>query len=382
MTYHLVVVIGLFTFALNMIFNLRVIKKPNADNATLYKSPFVSVLIPARDEEDNIEACVKSLQLQDYPNYEILVLDDNSSDSTSSIVQRMSSDSERTQLLHGEELPKGWAGKPFACYQLAKKAKGSWLLFVDADTIHTEDMLSCVMTSALKTGCSLLSGFPRQIAKTLPEKAAMPLIYFIILSWLPLWWLQRSAKPKPQIAIGQFLLFPKDDYWSFGGHEAVKSRILDDIWLGIEVHRQGGRHVVINLSSVVSCRMYRNIGGIWHGLVKCIYSVAAMSSLALAGLILVATIFFFLPFYSLWCEFFVLTAPSVGRSLIVSQVTIILSMRWMTDKQFREPAVSAILHPIGISFLIMAVFYSVLRQAMGRHVQWKKRLYGGKSGLT
>jgi len=214
------------------------------------------------------------------------------------------------------------------------------------------------------------------------RKSSHATIYFIILSWLPLWWLQCSAKPKPQIAIGQFLLFPKDDYWSFGGHEAVKSRILDDIWLGIEVQRQGGRHVVINLSSVVSCRMYRNIGGIWHGLVKCIYSVAALSSVALVGLILAAVIFFFLPFYSLWCEFFVVTAPSIWRSLVFSQVTIILSMRWITDRQFREPAVSAILHPIGMGFLIMAVFYSVVHQMVGGHVQWKKRLYGGKSGLT
>ena len=106
MVYDLVVTLGLLSFALNLLFNLRVIKRPKVEGSTLVKSPLVSILIPARDEERNIEACIHSLQQQDYPNFEIIMLDDNSSDRTASIVQKMMGNDNRTQLIRGEKLPK------------------------------------------------------------------------------------------------------------------------------------------------------------------------------------------------------------------------------------------------------------------------------------
>jgi len=381
MIYQLVISIGLIVFALNLALNLRVLKKPEDDVTMPEPAPFVSVLIPARDEEANIESCVRSLQRQDYHNFEILVLDDNSSDDTANIVKRLMVADNRTCLIPGEPLCEGWAGKPFACYQLAKKAKGDWLLFVDADTIHAPHMLRSVMSLAIKSGCSLLSGFPRQLTSSLSEKVSIPLMYFIILSWLPLWWLQRSRKPKPSLAVGQFLLFPSEEYWRIGGHEAVKSRILEDVWLGVEVNRHGGRHMAINLSLVVSCHMYQSAKSLWEGFVKWMYSVAVLSSTALIGLLIAGLLFFLLPFFSLWKELFWIASPSMWRSLVISQVSVILAMRWLTDKHFRGPFISALLHPLGFSFLIVAVFYAFSRRIMGSHVRWKERLYGGASGV-
>jgi len=225
MNYHLAVLIGLIIFALNLVFNLRALRNRKNDSVALDPVPFVSVLIPARDEEANIEPCLNSLRQQEYQNFEILILDDNSSDGTATIVRRLASLDERICLVAGQPLREGWAGKPFACYQLAQKAKGDYLLFVDADTVHAPNMLRNVMSLAVGSGCSLISGFPRQIATSLSERVTIPLIYFIILSWLPLWWLQSSRKLKPSLAIGQFLLFPRDEYWRIGGHEAVKSKI-------------------------------------------------------------------------------------------------------------------------------------------------------------
>jgi chlorobactene glucosyltransferase len=184
MAYQLLIAIGLAIFAFNLVLNLRVLKKPHNDSAIPEPAPLISVLIPARDEEENIESCVKSLQKQDYPDFEILVLDDDSSDNTANIVERIAVSDDRLQLIHGEPPPKGWAGKPFACYQLAKKAKGSWLLFVDADTVHAPHMLRSVLALALNFRCSLLSGFPHQLAISLPEKVTIPIMYFIIMSWL------------------------------------------------------------------------------------------------------------------------------------------------------------------------------------------------------
>ena len=381
MLYQLIIAVGLVTFALNLILNLRNLKAPHSDSKIPQPAPFVSVLIPARDEEANIETCLESIQKQDYPNFEIIVLDDNSSDNTANIVQWIAAKDNRVQLIRGDPLPEGWAGKPFACYQLARKARGSWLLFTDADTTHAPHMLRSVLALTLKFRPSLLSGFPRQLAASLSQKVAMPVLYFVILSWLPLWWLQRSKEPKPSLAIGQFLLFPREEYWRIGGHKAVKSRILEDVWLGVEVIRHGGRHVMVDLSPVVSCSMYRSLGAMWEGFIKWIYSVAVLSPVMLVGLIVAGYIFFLAPFYSLWNELFVVAAPTGWRAVVIFQVATILVMRWLVDNHFKESVVSTFLHPLGFSFLILTSLYAVSRQVVGAGICWKKRLYGRESGV-
>ncbi len=381
MLYQIIVAVALVSFLLNLIFNLRSLKTPRIDSKISEPAPFISVLIPTRDEEANIGKCLESLQKQEYPNFEILVLDDNSSDDTANIVDRMKARDSRIQLFRGEPLLEGWAGKPFACYQLAKKARGSWLLFVDADTVHAPHMLRSVLALALRLRTSLLSGFPRQIATSLPQKVAIPVLYFVILSWLPLWWLRRSKEPKPSLAIGQFLLFPKEEYWRIGGHKSVKSRILEDVWLGIEVVRHGGRHIAVDLSPVVSCHMYQSLGAMWEGFIKWIYSVAAISSAALVGLLVAGYIFFLAPFYWLWNDLFVATSPSDCRNVVILQVATILVMRWLVDNRFKESAVSTLLHPLGFSFLFLVGLYAGSRRVVGAGIHWKRRLYGRETGV-
>jgi len=381
MLYQVIVAVGLVSFVLNLVLNLRSLRKPHSDSNLPEPAPFISVLIPARDEEPNIEVCLESLQKQDYPNFEVLVLDDNSSDSTANIVARIAARDERIQLIRGDLLPEGWAGKPFACYQLAKRAKGSWLLFVDADTTHASHMLRSVLALALRLKPSLLSGFPRQLATSLSQKVAISVLYFVIFSWFPLWWLQRSKKPRPSLAIGQFLFFPREEYWRIGGHRAVKSRILEDVWLGVEVNRHGGRHVAVDLSPVVSCHMYRGLGVMWEGFVKWIYSVAALSRAALIGLMVAGYIFFLAPFYWLWNDLFVVAVPTDWRAIVVFQVALILIMRWLVDNRFRGSIVSTLLHPVGFSFLFVACLYSGSRQVTGAGIRWKKRLYDRESSV-
>jgi len=381
MLYHLIIAAGLVGSVFNLIFNFRALKRPRIDSRVPEPAPLVSVLIPARDEEVNITVCLESLQNQDYPNFEILVLDDNSSDNTADIVERIASEDNRIRLLRSEPLPEGWTGKSFACYQLAQRARGSWLLFVDADTIHAPHMLRSVLALALKFKSGLLSGFPRQLASSLPQKIAIPVLYFVIMSWLPLWWLHRSKKPKPSLAIGQFLLFPTEEYWRIGGHKAVKSRILEDVWLGVEINRHGGRHIAIDLSPVVSCNMYRNLGAMWEGFVKWIYSVSVLSRAALVLLIAAGFAFFLAPFYWLWRELFVVSTPTGWGSIVIFQVVVIIAMRWLVDKRFKGPIVSTFLHPLGFSFLVLTGLYGGSRQVVGAGVRWKKRLYRKESAI-
>jgi len=379
MLYHWIIAGGLISFVLNIFLNIWALKRPRSDSKLPQPAPLVSILIPTRDEEDNIEACLESLQNQDYPNFEILVLDDSRSDDTFNIVQRIAAADERISLFRSEPLPEGWVGKPFGCYQLARKARGSWLLFVDADTVHAPHMLRSVLAMALKLKPGMLSGFPRQLASSWPQKIAIPVIYFVIMSWFPLWWLQRSRKPKPSLAIGQFLLFPKEAYWRIGGHKAVKSRILEDVWLGVEITRHGWRHIALDLSPVVSCNMYRNLGAMWEGFVRWLYSVAALSRVALVLMIAAGYLFFLAPFYWLWRELFVVSAPTGWGAILVLQVALIVAMRWLVDGRFKSSLISTLLHPLGFSFLVLISLYGFSRQVVGAGVRWKNRLYSEAS---
>jgi len=381
MLYQMVVAVLLVIILINLVLNLRSLRRPDINSKVPEPAPLISVLIPARNEEENIETCLKSLQKQDYPNFEILVLDDNSEDRTAELVEGMAAKDNRIRLIRGESLPEGWAGKPFACYQLAEKAKGSWLLFIDADTTHAPHMLRSTLALALELKPSLLSGFPRQMAESLPEKVAMPVLYFVIMSLLPLWWVHRSKGLKPSLTIGQFILFPREDYWRIGGHMAVKDRILEDVWLGVETVRHGGRHIAIDLSTVFYCRMYRDVGKMWEGFVKWMYSVAALSPFALVGLIAAGFAFYLAPFYWLWSAYLSAAAPTDWRFIVVFQVAMIIFMRWLVEHHFRQSLLSTFLHPLGFSFLVAAGLYGGWREVVGLGVRWKERLYGEASGV-
>jgi chlorobactene glucosyltransferase len=380
MIYQIIIAGILLIILINLILNLRSLRVPNRKSKVPRTAPLISILVPARNEEENIRTCLESLQKQDYPNFEILVLDDNSRDSTAAIVNEMATKDSRINLHFGEPLPDDWAGKCFACYQLAQKAKGDWFLFVDADTTHEPYMLRSVLALAKELKTSLLSGFPRQLATTFPQKVIMPIFYFILLGWLPLWWLHRSKTPKPSMAIGQFLFFSKDEYWRIGGHKAVKSKIVEDVWMGIEVSRKGGRHIAVDLSNVVSTQMYRDIGEMWNGLGKSIYSVAAMAPMGLVALIVVAYFLYIAPFFWLWNGFFMATEePLIWRGVVVSQIIIMLLMRWLVDSRFREPGISVWFHPIGLAFYLINVFYALGRWILGAGITWKERFYGKES---
>jgi len=381
MIYQSIVAVLLVVFATNLILNLRALRKPDRNSKIPEPAPLVSVLIPARNEEENIETCLKSLQKQDYSNFEILVLDDNSTDRTAELVSAMAAKDDHIKLIKGEPLPEGWAGKPFACYQLAEKAGGSWLLFIDADTTHASHMLRSTLALAIELKLSMLSGFPRQMAESFPEKIAMPLMYFVIMSWMPLWWLHHSIGRRPSLTIGQFILFPREEYWRIGGHMVVKDKILEDVWLGVETVRHGGRHVAIDLSTVFYCRMYREVGTIWEGFVKWIYSVAALSPAALVGLLAAGFVFCLAPFYWLWNGYLSAAAPTDWRFIVTFQVAMIIFMRWLVDHHFRQSLLSTFLHPLAFSFLFAAGLYGGWREVVGLGVRWKERLYGETSGV-
>ncbi len=381
MIYQIIIAAVLVVFLINLILNLRSLQTPDKNAKVPKPAPLISVLVPARDEENNIRTCVESLMNQDYPNYEILVLDDNSTDNTAAIVKELAAKDGRVKLYIGEPLPEDWAGKPYACYQLAQKAKGDWLLFVDADTRHEPHMLRSTLVLAMEEKASLLSGFPRQLATSFTQKVIIPVFYFILLGWMPLWLLHRSKKSKPSMAIGQFFFFSKNEYWRIGGHKAVKSKIVEDVFMGMEIAKHGGRHIAVDLSPVVSTNMYDDLGSTWRGLARSIHSLATMSPLGLIAVILLAYYVYIAPFFWLVNGFFIGSEPLLWRGIVVLQIIIALIMRWLVDNRFHEPAISMWFHPIGMLFYLADVLYAMGRWAVGAGISWKERFYGKESTI-
>lgn len=380
--YQGIITVFLGIFAFNLILNLRALHRLGKDDGDLPdKLPLISILIPARNEEKNIVNCLQSLLKQDYPHYEILVLDDSSGDNTVAVVGEIARRDPRVRLLRGEPLPNGWAGKPFACKQLAAEARGSWLLFTDADTVHAPNMLRSALSYSHSHKLSLLSGFPLQQTTSLSQRIVIPLIYYFILSFFPLWWLQGARKPKPGVTIGQFLFFKADDYRQMGGHEVVKSRILEDIWLGLEVVRRGKRQGVVDLSDVVACRMYTGVGELYNGLSKWFYSITSMSPVLFVLAIIGASALFLTPFV-LVAGHFIPVLPDWGWStLIAMQVVVILLMRILIDLRFQQSRLYCLSHPAGISFWVLCSLRGAIKRIAGMGIDWKERHYSPESNV-
>ena len=174
--------------------------------------PMVSVLIPARNEERGIARCVRSILAQEYPSFEVLVLDDQSSDGTRAILEKIAISEPALRIFHGEPPTGGRVGKNWACSQLARQAKGELLLFTDADTLIQANTLKTIVTSLIGEQADLLTGFPRQDVRTWGERLLVPFFSWAFLCFIPLAFAYKFRLPFLSIAVGQMMLFRGDAY--------------------------------------------------------------------------------------------------------------------------------------------------------------------------
>src|ERR1039458_6662891 len=266
--------------------NTRLFPKVPPTDPDRKKWPLVSVCIPARNEEKRIRPCLESLLKQDYPQYEVLVLDDQSTDGTLGLLRRFSAKDGRLKVLRGKALPAGWVGKPWACHQLSLKARGEWFFYTDADTWHTPDMLKRSIQAAEREKADLLSCFTRQQTGTWLEYLVIPVMVFCLTAFLPV---RRVLKrgtffSKFAGAGGQFLLFKKEAYNGIGGHESVKNEIVEDLKIGNLLVQMGFKLVFLNGVDLAFCRMYQSAREVWEGFSKNFFPAFGFSvPRALAG---------------------------------------------------------------------------------------------------
>ncbi len=233
------------------------ISNPKLTHSPRIYNDLVSILIPARNEAEDILPLLKSLKYQNYLNIEVIILDDQSEDDTYKVCVEFSKKDSRFRVIKGVDLEKGWLGKNFACYQLANLAVGKYFLFLDADE-EVKDGLINNSICRMKIGkLSLLSLFTNQVTVTLGEQTVVPLMHYLLLNLLPLRLVKLTKSPAFSAASGQFMMFDAVDYQKFQWHNLVKNKVVEDIEIMkmIKQNKLNGEALLAN--GFIDCRMYK-----------------------------------------------------------------------------------------------------------------------------
>jgi len=345
-------------------------------------APLISVCIPARNEERNIGHCVEALQAQTYPNFEIIVLDDRSTDSTPEILSRLSTADTRIKVISGSDLPPGWAGKPHALTQAAAAAHGEWLCFVDADTFVTPDALAAVYAKVIETQADLFTILTSQIMLTFWERTVLPLVMLALsIGFTPS--KVNDPQRKDAIANGQFIFIKRTVYEAVGGHEAIKNSIVEDKDLGVLVKGKGYRLVVADGRQVASTRMYTSLAEMWEGWTKNIYlglrDDRGLLLLGVFGAFLAFTAALLLPAWVILGVVLTGTGSGLDGSVVLSEaITLwgyLIYWRILASRGMGIPAWYALTLPIGAGVFAAMMITSAWNVLSGKGVTWKGRTY-------
>jgi glycosyltransferase involved in cell wall biosynthesis len=244
-------------------------------------TPLVSVILPAKDEETYLALCLNSIRALTYPNIEILVVDDRSTDQTGAIALAIAATDPRVQVITIEELPEGWTGKTHALEFAAHRARGEWFLFLDADTQSSPESLAVMMEVARTHGAALVSVLPELRCETFWERVMQPLAAITLMQSFPLDAINNPESPVA-FANGQYILIEASAYRAIGGHAAVRGRFVEDIAMAQRVKRMGRPIRVELVRGIVTCRMYASLGQIVRGWSRIFFDALERSPMRLA----------------------------------------------------------------------------------------------------
>lgn len=353
-----------------------------ADEALVEPIPSVSVLIPARNEAGGIGAAIESVLASEGVEFEVVVMDDGSTDATGEIVRSIASREPRVRLLDGIGLPAGWNGKQHACYRLATAANYNGLMFLDADVRLSPTALRELLRR--KEGgigelpIGLLSAFPRQETGTLLEKLLIPMMHFILLCYLPFARMRGSVHPAYASGCGQLFLTDKASYQRAGTHEAIRASRHDGLMLPKAFRENGMLTDCVDGTDIASCRMYTNAGEVVRGLLKNANEGIANRRLLVPFTILLGGAHL-LPWVTLgyalsqWER----SSPwSILSLAIVVQIVVILVgyiPRIWGAYYLRQSWVGALLHPLAVLLFLACQWWAMFNHIRGKQIAWRGR---------
>jgi chlorobactene glucosyltransferase len=337
--------------------------------------PLLSVIIPARNEAHNIEHCVRSVAASQYPEVEIIVVDDRSTDGTRDIVARLAAEPElsgRLRLVAGADLPAGWFGKPWALVQGYRVAQGHLLLFVDADTKHQPELIPRAITALAAERVHLVTVIPRQEVGSFWEALIQPHVFFVLAARVGnLERVNRTRVPWDAIANGQFILTGHADYEAVGTHEAVRDQVAEDVALAQGYVRAGKDIFLVHAPELMSTRMYRSLAEIIEGWSKNMALGAPLMLPPVRWLRRVAPFLLWIPSLA-WILPPLLWALTGWTPAIVA--TVLSLVTWvLIYRNEKAPLGYALLYPLGALIVAGIMIRSAIRGA--RRVEWKGRTY-------
>jgi hypothetical protein len=341
--------------------NLRLYQPPPAAGAGLRA---VSVLIPARNEEGSIGAALASVLASAGVEFEVIVLDDASTDGTAAIVAGVAARDGRVRLAQAPSLPAGWNGKQHACHVLASLARYEVLCFLDADVRLEAAALARLEQFLVESQARLVSGFPREETGTWLEWLLIPLIHFVLLGFLPFAMLRKEARnPAFAAGCGQIMMVERTAYSAAGGHGAIRESMHDGLRLPRLFREKGFATDLADLTSLARCRMYTDARGVWQGLVK-----NATEGMAAPARIVPFTVLLgagqVLPLVM------VMLSPGIWTGLALAASYL---PRMLAAVRFRQSWRGVVLHPVGVTVLLVLQWYALGRKLLGYRATWKER---------
>lgn len=332
----------------------------------LQNYPKVSILIPARNEENNIKKIIESSLKQNYPNFEVIALDDNSTDKTYEIAKNYEATNSNFKIIKGDKLPAGWLGKNWACNQLANNASGEILIFTDADNFFENDAVIKTVSILNQYDLDMFSVFPQQITTTFWEKLIIPIIDLIVYSGLIL----KTSYYVPfslfAAANGQWIAFKKSSYIQLDGHSAVKNQIVEDVAIARFFKKNKKKILVGAGTGIIYGKMYNNFRQIWLGLSKNLFGLTDFKTIPFFMILILMLLVCVVPYFLLF-----ILSNYINTILFI----IILNLLWraLLAINFKHNFwYSILLHPISILLIIIIGLNSFLKSKFGV-LNWKGR---------
>jgi chlorobactene glucosyltransferase len=346
-------------------------------------APLVSLIIPARNEERVIGACLSGALDQQYPAYEVLLIDDSSVDTTAAIAAEFAAHDPRLRLLSSTDLPPGWVGKCHACAQAAGHAHGEWLLFLDADTRPQPALIGGMLAYAGQQQLDALSLFPRLELGSFWERLILPAFYTLVRAVYPAERVNAAdAAPTEVLANGQALLLRRSAYEAIGGHAAVRNEVLEDVYLAQALRRAGCRIGIALAPELLSVRMYTSgaevVAGLGKNAAAGYYNGGWRARRAMLRLLGLSLLPFWLPALAVT----ITPAHSGGSAtLLLSLLALIWATGyriWLLRRLYALPWYFGLLWPLALLSYALIALRSIWHVRRGRGVNWKGRTYVGR----
>ncbi|MFS0786380.1 glycosyltransferase [Shouchella sp. 1P09AA] len=370
--FTLILIIGLSLLFLWLLFNSLFMPILRKDFSTVKSGtePLVTILVPLRNEEHNVQPLIESLRTLTYSKLEFIFLNDQSTDETQLLLERHTRGLPNARIIQGEKLPAHWVGKVFACHQLSKHAQGRYLFFLDADMHIQPSTIEALLHVAKKKNLGLISGFPQFPVKGTSWlcQLLVPMQHLIIYLHLPLYFANQTQMPLASAAHGSFMFFSKSCYDQIGGHEAIYRSLTEDIQLMRNSKQAGFATQLVNNTAFASCKMYDTTNEVWHGFAKNSFPGIGRSYLLSVLLMLFYAFVFVAPlFVALY------GVVSLQLYYIIPYVLTVLMMAWVNFLS-KQRLVLSFFIPFSSASLISILVYSMFLSKRTGYT-WKGRVY-------